>query len=66
MWRATAASSYSTSPAHRADIDDGEHQQQPQPFRAGDGAGEIEDGLEVGQVALERGVRHQQMVADQP
>ncbi len=52
--------------ADRADIDDRQHQQQPQPLGALHHLGEIEDRLEVRQVALERRRRHQQMEAHQP
>ena len=49
-----------------ADIDDGEDQEEAQAFRRRDDLGEVEDGLEIGQVALERGRRHQQVIADEP
>ena len=50
----------------RADVDDGQDQQQPQPLRALHLGDEILDRLGVGEVALERGRRHQQMMAHQP
>ena len=49
-----------------ADIHHGQDQQQPQPLRRSDGFDEIEDGLEVGEVALECRRRHQQVMAHQP
>ena len=52
--------------ADRADVDDRQHQQQAQPLGALYRFGEIEDRLEVRQVALERGVGHQEVIADQP
>lgn len=51
---------------HRANVDDGQHQQQAQAFGALHHLAEIEDRLEIAQVALERGRRHQQVPADQP
>src|SRR3546814_10350770 len=50
----------------RAYVDDGQHQEQPQPVRALHDGDEVLDGLRVEQVALERGRRHQQVVFDQP
>jgi hypothetical protein len=50
----------------RADIDHGQHQHEPQPLGRLNDLGEIEHRLEVGEVALEGGIRHQQMVAHQP
>ena len=50
----------------RADVDDRQHQQQPQPFGALHLADEILDRLGVGEVALERRRRQQQVVADEP
>ena len=52
--------------ADRADVDHGQDQQQPQPLRALHLADEILDRLGIGEVALERGRRQQQMIADQP
>ena len=52
--------------ADRADVDDGQDQQQPQPLRALHLVDEILDRLGVGEVALERGRRQQQMIAHQP
>ena len=50
----------------RADVDNGQHQQQAQPLGALHRGDEILDRLGVGQVALEGGGRHQQMVPHQP
>ncbi len=50
----------------RANVDHGQHQQQPQPLGTLHRADEIVDRLGVGQVALEGGGAHQQMVAHQP
>ena len=52
--------------ADGADVDHGQDQQQPQPLRALHLADEILDRLGVGEVALERGRRQQEMIADQP
>ena len=51
---------------HRAHVGDGQHQQQPQPLRRLDGVGEVENGLGVVDVALERGLAQQQMMQHQP
>ena len=51
---------------HRADIDHGQHQQQFQALGALHHGGKIGDGLVIGEVALERGGRHQQVIAHQP
>ena len=51
---------------HRANIDDGQAQQQAQPLGALHYLHEIEDGLIVGEIALEGRGRHEQMIAHQP
>ena len=51
---------------HCADINDGQHQQQAEPLWRLHDAGKVEHGLEVRQIALERGRRHQQMLANEP
>ena len=51
---------------HRTDIDHGQAQQQAQPLGALHHFDEIEDGLVIGQVALEGGGRHQQVITHQP
>src|SRR3546814_17749155 len=50
----------------RADIHHRQHQQQAQPLRALHYFGEIEDRLEVREVAPKGGRRHQQMIFDKP
>ena len=52
--------------ADRANVDHGQHQQQPQPLRALHVRDEVLDRLGIGEVALERGLRQQQMIANQP
>ena len=49
-----------------ANVDDGEDEQQAQPLGALHDLREIEDRLEVGEVAFEGGRRHQQVIAHQP
>ncbi len=50
----------------RADVDDGEHEQQPQPLEALHVADEVLDRLGVGEIALEGGSGHQEVPAHQP
>ena len=50
----------------RTNIDHRQRQQQPQAFGRLNHCGKIEHGLEVRQVTLECGRRHQQVIADQP
>ncbi len=52
--------------ADRRDVDHGQHQQQPQPFRRSNHPRHILNGLRVGQVALEGDRRQQQMLLHQP
>ena len=52
--------------ANRANVDDGQDQQQPQALRALHLPDEILDGLRVCQVALERRRRHQEVMAHEP
>ena len=49
-----------------ADVNDRQDQQQLQPFRALHNSGEIQDGLEVVEIAHLRRLAHQQMMADKP
>ena len=52
--------------ANRADVDNGEDEQQTQPLRRLYDAGKVEHSLKVRQIALEGGRGHQQMLAHQP
>ena len=52
--------------ANRANIDDGQHREQPQPLDRLHRRDEIGDGLPVGQITLERHRAHQQVRAHQP
>ena len=66
MRRSTRFHSFQIVGSDRANVDDGQDQQQPQTLGTLHLANEILDRLGIGEVALERGRGHQKMVPDEP